>query len=124
MHGCGTLHRLHQYVRVQFLAPRLCVLRGKVMSTSQYSVLFSLLGIEFGGNGVNTFALPDLRGRVPINMGEGPGLPLYAIATRGGSPSSTISPTQMPRHTHGFSSTGSGLNAIKVKATAQIPLGV
>lgn len=94
------------------------------MSTSQYSVLFSLLGIEFGGNGVNTFALPDLRGRVPINMGEGPGLPLYAIATRGGSPSSTISPTQMPRHTHGFSSTGSGLNAIKVKATAQIPLGV
>lgn len=98
------------------------VCAGQLLGISQNTALFSLLGTTYGGNGQTTFALPDLRGRVPINMGQGPGQPNYVIGEVAGTTSVTITPSQLPVHTHGFSSTGSGLNAVKIKATAQTPL--
>ena len=82
-------------------APRgyaLCA--GQILSISQNTALFSLLGTSFGGNGQTTFALPDLRGRAPVGVGNGPGLPQYVLGEQTGSPSVTLTVTQMPAHTH------------------------
>jgi len=73
---------------------------GQTLSISQNTALFSLLGTTYGGNGTSTFALPDLRGRVPINMGSGPGLSPFALGQAGGAASVTLTTGQMPTHTH------------------------
>ncbi len=73
---------------------------GQLLSISQYSALFSLLGTTYGGDGVNTFGLPDLRGRVPINQGTGPGLTNRTLGETGGSESFYLSVPQLPVHTH------------------------
>ncbi len=57
---------------------------GQLLPISQFTALFSLLGTIYGGDGEVTFALPDLRGRVPIHFGNGPGLSSYQIGARGG----------------------------------------
>lgn len=95
---------------------------GQILGIAQNTALFALLGTTYGGNGQTTFQLPDLRSRVPIHMGQGPGLSNYVIGEVAGTESVTITTPQMPMHTHGFSTTGSGLNAVKIKATAQTPL--
>lgn len=82
-------------------APRdwaLC--NGQVMSIAQNTALFSLLGTTYGGNGQTTFGLPNLQGRMPIGMGQGPGLPPYTIGEAAGSPSTVLTSNQMPSHTH------------------------
>src|SRR5664279_4089451 len=82
-------------------APRgwaLC--NGQLMAINQNQALFSLLGTTYGGDGFTTFALPDLRGRVPIHMGQGPGLSNYIIGQTGGSENTTLLPTNLPPHTH------------------------
>ena len=68
---------------------------GQLLSVSQNSVLFSLLGTTYGGDGRTTFALPDLRSRSPVHPGTGPGLPAISLGQNGGSPNSTL-----PIHTH------------------------
>jgi microcystin-dependent protein len=73
---------------------------GQLLPISQYTALFSLLGTYYGGNGVNTFALPDLRGRVPINQGTGPGLTNRVMGETGGSEYFYLSVPQLPVHTH------------------------
>jgi Microcystin-dependent protein len=70
------------------------------MSIAQNSALFSLLGTTYGGNGQTTFALPDLRGRVAVSSGQGPGLQNYSLGEVAGSESITLISTQMPAHTH------------------------
>ena len=82
-------------------APRgsaLC--NGQLMAISQNAALFSLLGTQYGGNGTNTFALPDLRGRIAIGQGQGPGLTERGIGEVGGEESVTILVSQMPAHSH------------------------
>ena len=82
-------------------APRnwaLC--NGQIMSIAQNTAMFSLLGTIYGGNGQTTFGLPNLQGRMPIGMGQGPGLPLYDIGEASGSPSTVLTSNQMPTHTH------------------------
>jgi microcystin-dependent protein len=74
--------------------------QGQVLSISQYQALFALIGTTYGGNGVQTFALPDLRGRAPIGVGAGPGLPNYSLGQAGGSPTTTLTVANMPAHTH------------------------
>lgn len=64
---------------------------GQLMPISQNTALFSLLGTQYGGNGTSTFALPDLRGRVAVNYGQGPGLSQYDEGATGGEESNTIS---------------------------------
>ncbi len=82
-------------------APRnwaLC--NGQIMPIAQNTTMFALLGTTFGGNGQSTFGLPNLQGRMPIGMGQGPGLPDYSIGEASGSPSTVLTSNQMPSHTH------------------------
>jgi len=82
-------------------APRgwaLC--NGQLMSISQNTALFSILGTYYGGNGIQTFALPDFRGRVPVGAGQGPGLSSYVVGQVGGAESVALTVGQMPLHTH------------------------
>lgn len=74
--------------------------QGQILSIAQNTALFSLLGTTFGGNGTTTFALPDLRGRVPIGPGQGPGLPSYTLGQMAGEPTHTLIQTEMPAHNH------------------------
>lgn len=76
---------------------------GSLKSIAENEVLFTLLGTTYGGDGVNTFAVPDLRGQVPLHMGTGPGLSNRPLGQRSGSESVTLLPTQLPLHTHPFS---------------------
>jgi microcystin-dependent protein len=70
------------------------------MPISQNDALFSLIGTMYGGDGVNTFALPDFRGRAPIGQGSGPGLSNYTVGEIGGSETVTLTWSQMPQHAH------------------------
>jgi microcystin-dependent protein len=73
---------------------------GQILPIAQNQALFSLLGTYYGGNGVNTFALPDLRGRAPIHQGQGPGLTNRSIGENGGSESVQLTVSQIPSHIH------------------------
>lgn len=73
---------------------------GQLLSIAQNSALFSLLGTTYGGDGRTTFALPDLRGRVAINQGQGPGLSNYAIGQAAGTETVTLNTNQIPAHNH------------------------
>ena len=73
---------------------------GQILSIAQNTALFSLLGTTYGGNGQTTFALPDLRGRVPVHPGQGPGLSNVTLGQAAGSENVTLQQTQMPAHGH------------------------
>jgi microcystin-dependent protein len=73
---------------------------GQLLPISQNSALFSLLGTNYGGDGQTTFALPDLRGRVPIHWGQGLGLSQYVIGEQMGAENITLTQSQMPAHNH------------------------
>ena len=73
---------------------------GQLIPISSNSALFSLLGTAYGGDGRTDFALPDLRGRSMVHMGDGPGLSSIQIGQRGGAESVTITVNQMPPHNH------------------------
>jgi microcystin-dependent protein len=73
---------------------------GSLLPISQYETLFNLIGTTYGGDGQNTFALPDLRGRVPLHQGQGPGLSSYVLGESGGVEDVTLSVNQFPQHTH------------------------
>jgi microcystin-dependent protein len=73
---------------------------GQILAIAQNTALFSLLGTQFGGNGQTTFALPDLRGRVPIHQGQGPGLSPRTIGEMAGETNHTLIMTEMPMHNH------------------------
>jgi microcystin-dependent protein len=73
---------------------------GQFLSISQNTALFSLLGTTYGGNGQNTFRLPDLRGRAPVSQGQGPGLSAYSLGQPAGSESATITTNNLPPHVH------------------------
>jgi microcystin-dependent protein len=78
---------------------------GQLLAISNYDALFALIGTIYGGDGITTFALPDLRGRMPINQGQGPGLSSYVIGQAGGTETVTLIANQMPAHTHTVSQT-------------------
>ena len=73
---------------------------GQLLPISQNSALFSLLGTMYGGDGRVTFGLPELRGRLPIHEGQGPGLPNFNQGSKAGSETATISENEMPAHGH------------------------
>ncbi|RNC82913.1 MAG: phage tail protein [Phycisphaera sp.] len=73
---------------------------GQLLSISENSALFSLLGTTYGGDGRTTFGLPDLRGRVAIHAGQGPGLTDRRQGSKGGVESVTLTTTQLPHHNH------------------------
>lgn len=73
---------------------------GQLLPINQNQALFSLLGTTFGGDGRVNFALPDLRGRVPIHVGQG-----YTLGERGGEQAHTLSIAELPQHTHALQAT-------------------
>jgi microcystin-dependent protein len=90
---------------------------GQLLPIAQNTALFSLLGTTYGGDGRNTFALPDLRGRVPVGAGHGPGLAEIRIGEKAGAQQHTITSAQMPSHTHAATT---AVNAdVKLRATNQ-----
>lgn len=74
--------------------------QGQLLSISQYTALYSLLGTNFGGNGTTTFGVPDLRSRVPVGMGQGPALSVYPLGGAGGVENVTLLTSQIPSHSH------------------------
>jgi len=78
---------------------------GQLMSISQNTALFALLGTTYGGNGQTTFGLPDLRGRIPVGQGQGPGLPEIIIGEMGGVNNVTLTLANMPPHNHPLAGT-------------------
>lgn len=74
---------------------------GRLMSIAENDVLFTLIGTTYGGDGVTTFALPDLSGRLPLGQGQGPGLTNRVIGERAGTETVTLTTQQIPAHTHG-----------------------
>ncbi len=73
---------------------------GSILSIAENEVLFQLIGTTYGGDGQNTFAVPDLRGRVPIHQGQGPGLSNHVIGELAGTENVTINSQQLPIHSH------------------------
>lgn len=73
---------------------------GQILPIAQNTALFSLLGTTYGGDGRVTFGLPDLRGRVAIHQGSGPGLPQVRLGERAGAPNVTLTENQLPAHGH------------------------
>jgi microcystin-dependent protein len=83
---------------------------GQLLSIAQNTALFSILGTMYGGDGRVTFALPDLRGRAPLQQGAGPGLTPRVVGEMDGDETVTLTAEQMPAHNHlanGVSATGS-----------------
>jgi microcystin-dependent protein len=77
--------------------------QGQSMPISQNETLFNLIGTTYGGDGQNTFDLPNLAGRAPVHMGQGPGISQnYIIGENGGVESVTLTTNQMPSHNHAF----------------------
>lgn len=90
---------------------------GSLQPIAESEVLFALLGTTYGGDGQSTFGLPDLRGRVPLHNGRGPGLTPRVIGESGGSESVTLVAGQLPAHTHLLGATGTAASATTPAAT-------
>lgn len=73
---------------------------GQTLNIADNDALYSLLGTTYGGNGQTTFGLPDMRGRLPINQGHGPGLTSRILGQKGGVEYVTLTVDQMPEHQH------------------------
>ena len=73
---------------------------GQLLPISENETLFQLIGTTYGGDGQETFALPDLRGRVPLHRGHGPGLSPRALAESGGDPNVMLTQSELPMHSH------------------------
>ncbi len=89
---------------------------GQLLAVSQNDALFSLLGTIYGGDGRTTFGLPDLRGRIPLHQGTGPGLSPRRLGLKGGAEKETLTVNQLASHNHDF-------NANTAVATDVAPAG-
>jgi len=78
---------------------------GQLLSIAQNSALFALLGTTYGGDGIQTFALPNLQSRLAVHVGHGAGLSNYNLGQTGGEQSVTITSATMPIHGHTFNAT-------------------
>lgn len=90
---------------------------GQLLSITQNTALFSILGTTYGGNGTTTFALPDLRDRMPIHLGQGPGLSSRVIGQTGGASSVTLTVAQIPAHAHALTASGTPGDSASPSAT-------
>ncbi len=90
---------------------------GQLLPISSYQALFSLLGTTYGGDGRTTFGLPDLRGRVPVHQGSGPGLSSVRLGQKGGREFNN----QTVSHNHTIGSAGN--NAVSTDGNTNSPIG-
>ncbi len=89
---------------------------GQLLSIAQNDTLFALIGTTYGGDGQNTFALPDMRGRLPVHFGQGAGLSQRTVGGQAGQEQTTLTAAQMPAHNHLVNVTNSA-------ATSNVPDG-
>ncbi|MGH2879620.1 MAG: phage tail protein [Solirubrobacteraceae bacterium] len=73
---------------------------GRLLKIDEYQTLYALIGTTYGGDGQTTFALPDMRGRLPLSSGQAPGMSNYQLGQKGGVEAVTLAPTQYPAHSH------------------------
>lgn len=95
---------------------------GSTLPVSSYSALFSLLGTTYGGDGIRTFKLPDLRSRVPIGTGQGSGLSNYSLGQMQGKENVTLGIVNLPPHSHSATLNVSNSNANTSPATQGLTL--
>lgn len=93
---------------------------GQLLSIAQNTALFSLLGTTYGGDGVTTFGLPNLQGRMPMHWGNGPGLSPRVLGEKSGEETVTLNTTQIPMHSHPQTPMASGVSST---ANATTPAG-
>ena len=89
---------------------------GRLLPINQNTALFAVIGNTYGGDGITTFALPDLRGRVPLGIGQGPGLGTYQIGQKAGTEHVVLTTGNLPSHDH-------ALGANSAAATETSPTG-
>lgn len=95
---------------------------GQLLAVSEHDALFSLFGTIYGGDGRTTFGLPELRGRIPIHAGSGPGLSPRTLGAKSGTENETIVSNTMPSHTHAWrTTTGAAQNASPIGAMLAKP---
>lgn len=82
---------------------------GQLLPIAEYETLFNLIGTTYGGDGQETFALPDLRGRIPIHFGSG-----FVLAETGGAEEITLTVNQIPAHSHPMLASGDAVNTPNV----------
>lgn len=88
---------------------------GRLLQIQQNYALFALIGVTYGGNGVTTFGLPDLRGRIVLGTGAVPGMPDYQNGEQGGAETVALNIDQVPGHTHGVK--------VSANSTSSEPMG-
>ncbi len=87
---------------------------GRILQIANYQAVFALIGNRFGGNGTQTFALPDLRGRNIIGTGQGPGLPNVQVGQTGGAQTVALTANNLPPHTHPATFAGGPVSGLTV----------
>jgi microcystin-dependent protein len=95
-------------------------MNGQILPIAQNTALFSLIGTMYGGNGQTTFALPDMRGRAILHVGQGTGLTERWQGEQSGSEANTLSIGQLPPHAHSFAPLGSTLDATSVSPAGKV----
>ena len=103
-----------------FDTPGWMQMAGQTLPISQFTALFALLGTTYGGDGVVTFQLPDLRGRVMLHQGQGPGISNYTIGQVGGSETKTLTTQNLPSHSHQYAVLGSSNDATSQSAAGKV----
>ena len=93
---------------------------GSQQPISQYQVLYTLLGTSFGGDGVKTFGLPDMRGQLPIHQGTGAGLTPRVLGQSGGTETVALALASIPAHTHPYVVTSNTANGTAPAANMQL----
>ncbi|WP_243666976.1 phage tail protein [Pseudomonas brassicae] len=99
--------------------------QGQMLPLNQNTALFALLGTNFGGDGVSTFAVPDFRSRIPVGFGTGAGLPTYEMGQKGGAIAMAELASTLAQHAHTVSLTVNGaatLQVVNAPATSSTPL--
>ncbi len=97
---------------------------GQLLAIAEFETLFNLIGTTYGGDGQSTFALPDLRGRLPVHQGSSSNGSTYVISQTGGTETATLTINQLPSHSHGVvastapgSAPGPGSNVLGASGT-------
>lgn len=93
---------------------------GSLLSIAENDALFALIGTTYGGDGISTFALPDLRGRSPLHQGQGPGLSYRVLGETMGQEQVTLQPNQMPQHSHTLQGTSKPARSGQSAADAMV----